>query len=210
LLRLVVNEGLAASRTACGGAPGVCRFGSLEALLVSRLAKWLLPSAATVPLLVPCECRARPDRRAAHVQVVLPPSTSRNSPVVLDRVLNASFEALTGLSILGLHDRRDSGAAPSGARLASAPSTWRPVGCATTSKIIARAATAFVFILHLGDWWHPAHAGTQEPTQRCVGCHSAWHCGGHGGRVRPWPLSALGIFVLYEHRDLAGWRVPSG
>ena len=165
---------------------------------MSQLAKWLLPSAAAVPL----SCLLNGVLAAsasAHVKWFCAFDVAEQ-PVVLERVLNPSFEALTGLSILGLMTGAILEQPPIGSAL------LRALDLATGwlrdhIEIIARAATAFFFI---SIWALGGVLLTPElkTDSTLVGAIQLGIAAGMVSR-KTMPLSALGIFILY---GIAIWQ----
>jgi hypothetical protein len=120
--------------------------------------------------------------------------------VVLEHVLNPSFEALTGLSILGLMTGSILEQPPVGPALLDALD--RATGWIREHiEIIARAATAFFFI---SIWALGGILLTPElkTDSTLVGAIQLGIAAGMLSR-RTMPLSALGIFVLY---GIAIWQ----
>jgi hypothetical protein len=165
---------------------------------VSRLAKWLLPSAAAVPL--SCLINAVLAASAsAHVKWFCAFDVAEQ-PVVLERVLNPSFEALFGLSILGLMTGAILEQPPVGPALLHALD--RATGWLRDHiEIIARAACAFFFI---SIWAIGGILLTPElkTDSTLVGVIQLGIAAGMLSR-KTMPLSALGIFILY---DIAIWQ----
>jgi hypothetical protein len=160
---------------------------------LSRLAKWLLPSAATV--LLSCLVDALVAGSAsAHVKWFCAFDVAEQ-PVVLEQVLNHSFEALTGLSILGLMTGAILEQPPVGLALLGAlnrATSW----LRDHIEIIARAATAFFFI---SIWAMGGILLTPElkTDSTLVGAIQLGIAAGMVSR-KSMPLSALGIFILYD------------
>jgi hypothetical protein len=165
---------------------------------LNQLAKWLLPSAATVPL--SCLLNAAlAGSASAHVKWFCAFNVAEQ-PVVLERVLNPSFEALTGLSILGLMTGAILEQPPVG------PALLRALDLATVwlrdhIEIIARAATAFFFISiwAIGGILLTPELKTSSPW---VGAIQLGIAAGMVSR-KTMPLSALGICILYS---IAVWQ----
>jgi hypothetical protein len=159
---------------------------------LNRLAKWPLPSAAAIPL--SCLVNAAlAGSASAHVKWFCAFNVAEQ-PVVLERVLNPSFEALTGLSILGLMTGAILEQPPVG------PALLRALDRATAwlrdhIEIIARAATAFFFI---SIWAIGGILLTPElkTNSSLVGAIQLGIAAGMVSR-KTMPLSALGIFILY-------------
>jgi hypothetical protein len=165
---------------------------------VTRLSKWLLPSAATIPLSCVVST-VLAGSASAHVKWFCAFNVAEQ-PVVLDRVLNPSFEALTGLSILGLMTGSILEQPPVG------PAVLHALDRATGwlrghVEIMARAACAFFFI---SIWAVGGILLTPElkSDSTLVGVIQLGIAAGMLSR-RTMPLSALGIFVLY---DIAIWQ----
>jgi len=165
---------------------------------VSRLAKWLLPSAAAVPLCCLIDTMLA-GSASAHVKWFCAFDVA-GQPVVLEHVLNRAFESLTGLSILGLMTGAILEQPPVG------PALLRSLDLATRwirdhIEIIARAATAFFFI---SIWALGGVLLTPElkTDSTLVGAIQLGIAAGMVSR-KTMPLSALGIFVLY---DIAIWQ----
>ena len=165
---------------------------------MSRLAKWLLPSAAAVPLSCLIDALLA-GSAGAHVKWFCAFDVAEQ-PVVLERVLNAPFESLTGLSILGLMTGAILEQPPVG------PALLRAVDRATAwlrdhIEIIVRSATAFFFI---SIWAVGGILLTPElkTDSTLVGVIQLGIAAGMVSR-KTMPLSALGIFVLY---DIAIWQ----
>jgi len=165
---------------------------------VSRLAKWLLPSAAMVPLFCLIDMLLA-GSASAHVKWFCAFDVAEQ-PVVLEHVLNHAFESLTGLSILGLMTGAILEQPPVG------PALLRSLDLATGwirdhIEIIARAATAFFFI---SIWALGGVLLTPElkTNSTLVGVIQLGIAAGMVSR-KTMPLSALGIFVLY---DIAIWQ----
>jgi hypothetical protein len=165
---------------------------------LSPLSKWLLPSVATIPL--SCLVNAVLSGSAsAHVKWFCAFNVA-GQPVVLEHVLNPSFEALTGLSVLGLMTGAILEQPPVG------PALLRALDLATKSlrdhiEIIARAACAFFFI---SIWAMGGILLTPElkTDSTLVGAIQLGIAAGMVSR-KTMPLSALGIFILY---DIAIWQ----
>ena len=165
---------------------------------MSRLAKWLLPSAAAVPLSCLIDTLLA-GSASAHVKWFCAFDVAEQ-PVVLEHVLNPAFESLTGLSILGLMTGAILEQPPVG------PALLRALDRATGwlrdhIEIIARAATAFFFI---SIWALGGVLLTPElkTNSTLVGAIQLGIAAGMVSR-KTMPLSALGIFVLY---DIAIWQ----
>ncbi len=165
---------------------------------MSRSSKWLLPSAATIPL--SCLVNALlAGSASAHVKWFCAFDVAEQ-PVVLERVLDHSFEALIGLSILGLMTGAILEQPPVG------PALLRALDLATVwlrdhVEIIARAACAFFFI---SIWAMGGILLTPElkTDSTLVGAIQLGIAAGMVSR-KTMPLSALGIFVLY---GIAIWQ----
>ena len=165
---------------------------------MSRLLKWLLPSAATVSL----SCLVNTivaGSASAHVKWFCAFDVAEQ-PVVLEHVLNPSFESLTGLSVLGLMTGAILEQPPVG------PALLRALDLATAwlrdhIEIIARAATAFFFI---SIWAIGGILLTPElkTDSTLVGAIQLGIAAGMVSR-KTMPLSALGIFILY---GIAIWQ----
>ena len=165
---------------------------------MSRLAKWLPRSAAAVPF----SCLINTllaGSASAHVKWFCAFDVAEQ-PVVLEHVLNSAFESLTGLSILGLMTGAILEQPPVG------PALLRALDLATAwirdhIEIIARAATAFFFI---SIWALGGVLLTPElkTNSTLVGAIQLGIAAGMVSR-KTMPLSALGIFVLY---DIAIWQ----
>ena len=165
---------------------------------MSRLTKWLLPSAATVPLSFLVNVLLA-GSASAHVKWFCAFNVAEQ-PLVLERVLNPSFEALTGLSILGLMTGSILEQAPVGPALLHAldrATVWPREHI----EIIARAACAFFFI---SIWAVGGILLTPElkTDSILIGVIQLGIAAGMLSR-KTMPLSALGIFVLY---DIAIWQ----
>jgi hypothetical protein len=165
---------------------------------VSRLPKWLLPSAAAVALSCLIDTLFA-GAASAHVKWFCAFDVAEQ-PVVLERVLNPAFESLTGLSILGLMTGAILEQPPVG------PALLRALDLATSwirdhIEIIARAATAFFFI---SIWALGGVLLTPElkTNSTLVGVIQLGIAAGMVSR-KTMPLSALGIFVLY---GIAIWQ----
>jgi hypothetical protein len=159
---------------------------------LSRLAQWLLPSAATVSL----ACLGNAvfaGSASAHVKWFCAFNVAEQ-PVVLEHVLNPSFEALTGLSVLGLMTGAILEQPPVG------PALLRSLDLATAwlrghIEIIARAATAFFFI---SIWAMGGILLTPELKTNST-LVAAIQLGIAAGMIsrKTMPLSAMGIVILY-------------
>jgi hypothetical protein len=165
---------------------------------VSQLIKWLLPAAATVPL----SCLVNTllaGSASAHVKWFCAFDVAQQ-PLALERVLSPSFEALTGLSILGLMTGSILEMPPVGPALLRAldqTTGW----LRNHIEIIARAACAFFFISiwAVGGILLTPELKTDSPL---IGAIQLGIAAGIVSR-KTMPLSALGIFVLY---DIAIWQ----
>jgi hypothetical protein len=165
---------------------------------VSRLTKWLPPSAAAVPF----SCLINTllaGSASAHVKWFCAFDVAEQ-PVVLERVINSAFESLVGLSILGLMTGAILEQPPVG------PALLRSLDLATAwirdhVEIIARAATAFFFI----SIWALGGVLLTPELKTDSTLVAAIQLGIAAGMVsrKTMPLSALGIFVLY---DIAIWQ----
>jgi hypothetical protein len=165
---------------------------------LSRLAKWLLPSAAAV-FLSSLFNAVLAGSASAHVKWFCAFNVAEQ-PVVLGQVLNPSFETLTGLSILGLMTGAILEQPPVG------PALLRALDLATAwlrdhIEIIARAATAFFFISiwAIGGILLTPELKTSSPW---VGAIQLGIAAGMVSR-KTMPLSAVGIFILY---GIAIWQ----